>query len=93
MLIDRDIEILQKQVDKRNESQEEQLARYVKNDGFFKTQEFLTNHDMNDITRGFKLLKFGRGEDVMRHGEQGTKMYFIIKGVVTFKVPFKLSRK
>ena len=48
---------------------------------------------MKDIAKGFKLIKFKKGENMYKHGDQGSKMYFIVKGVVTIKVPFNLSCK
>lgn len=48
---------------------------------------------MKDVSSGLRLVKFEKGQNVFHHGDQGQKIYFVIKGVISVKIPFELNNK
>lgn len=48
---------------------------------------------MKDIASGMKLVRVEKGENVFHHGDSGDKLYFLIKGVASIKIPFGLDNK
>ena len=48
---------------------------------------------MKDIASGMKLVRVEKGANVFHHGDPGDKLYFLIKGVASIKIPFGLDNK
>jgi hypothetical protein len=48
---------------------------------------------MKDISSGLKLVKKQKGENVFLSGQLGETLFYIVKGVVTVKVPYALNNK
>lgn len=79
-------DILIKQANKRSDKELEELQCIIARIPFFKTKK-ISNPDLKEIISAFQFERYGEYEKVFNYGEIGEKLYIIIKGLVSIRIP------
>ena len=82
---------MERDLDKRNDEQINQISKYIKNESFLGTLSYLKQHDIKDLASSLQFKFVKKGENVFTCGDFGKKFYMIMSGLVTFTIPFSSS--
>ena len=75
-----------KPANKRTDRELDELQVIISRIPFFKNKK-IPNADLKEIIAAFQFEHFGEYEKVFNYGEIGEKLYIIIKGLVSIRIP------
>ena len=79
-------EILMKPSTKRSNMEIEELEEMIMKIDFFKERN-IKNQDLKEIINAFQFEKYNEFENIFEYGDIGEKLYIIIKGLVSVRIP------
>ena len=71
-------------------SEMEQLTRLLRNVNFLRERDIVKDCDLIEIAKQLLLESYKKGHVVFDYGEEGTKMYIILQGSISLKIPIEV---
>ena len=79
-------EILMKPSNRRTSDEIDEMINMISKINFFKTKQ-IKDQDMKELVQAFQFEWIPEFHNVVEYGEKGEKLYIILKGLVSVRIP------